>query len=356
MRGAAMKVVQLISMDTGELLPPELAEIMARLRAEADFMPPKQLKQVLNDELSPNWLSRFAQFDVRPIAAASIGQVHKARLKDGREVAIKVQYPGIAKSIDSDVSNVGRLIKLSGLMPPGLELEPFLAEARAQLHEEADYVKEAAHLRTFHSLLNDDPRFALPAYIPELSSPRVLAMDFIASDDIETVESAPQKVRDRVALEMIELTLKEMFSFRVMQTDPNFANYRFQSDTGRIVLLDFGATRALPDQIVSDYSELFRAALFDADDAELIKPAIALGLLTEDLDDKYVQRSWPCCVWCLPKPHAPHSSTLPRPTSSRSYSRWATSWQRTAWFCRPRRWMCSISSANLRACSCWPRG
>ena len=135
MRGAAMKVGQLISMDSGEFLPPELADIMARLRAEADFMPPRQLKQVLNAELSENWLSNFAHFDVRPIAAASIGQVHKARLKDGREVAIKVQYPGIARSIDSDVSNVGRLMKLSGLVPPGLELDPFLDEARKQLHE-----------------------------------------------------------------------------------------------------------------------------------------------------------------------------------------------------------------------------
>ncbi|MEM9426264.1 MAG: AarF/ABC1/UbiB kinase family protein [Pseudomonadota bacterium] len=287
MRGAAMKVGQLISMDAGELLPPELAEIMARLRAEADFMPPKQLKQMLNEELSPDWLSRFAQFDVRPIAAASIGQVHKARLKDGREVAIKVQYPGIARSIDSDVSNVGRLIKLSGMMPPGLELEPFLDEARKQLHEEADYVKEAAHLTTFHDLLADDPRFALPAYIPELSSPRVLAMDYLASDTIETVEQASQKVRDRVAHELIELTLKELFSFRCMQTDPNFANYRYQPETGRIVLLDFGATRILPDQIVNQYRDLFQTALGGGADSDLERPAIALGLLTEDLDDKY---------------------------------------------------------------------
>ncbi len=287
MRGAAMKVGQLISMDAGEFLPPELAEIMARLRAEADFMPPAQLKQVLNAELSEGWLGRFAQFDVRPIAAASIGQVHKARLKDGREVAIKVQYPGIARSIDSDVSNVGRLIKISGLMPAGLELGPFLDEARKQLHEEADYEKEATHLCAFHDLMADDPRFALPAFLPELSSPRVLAMDFLASDRIEAVEQASQDTRDRIASELIELTLKELFSFKYMQTDPNFANYRFQPETGRVVLLDFGATRALPEKIVGLYRDLFRAGLSGGPDAALEPAAVALGLLTEDLGDPY---------------------------------------------------------------------
>ncbi|MEM6385348.1 MAG: AarF/ABC1/UbiB kinase family protein [Pseudomonadota bacterium] len=287
MRGAAMKVGQLMSMDAGELLPPELAEIMARLRAEADFMPPKQLKQVLNDELSPNWLGRFAQFDVRPIAAASIGQVHKARLKDGRQVAIKVQYPGIARSIDSDVSNVGRLIKMSGLMPPGLALEPFLDEAKAQLHEEADYVKEAAHLTTFHELLGNDEKYVLPALLTELSSPRVLAMDFIGSVPIETVESESQEVRDRVAHELIDLTLRELFAFGWMQTDPNFANYRYQADTGRIVLLDFGATRSVPTEIVSAYHELFSAGIGIADDATLEPPALALGLLSEGIEDRH---------------------------------------------------------------------
>lgn len=287
MRGAAMKVGQLISMDAGEFLPPELAEIMARLRAEADFMPPKQLKQVLNEELDPNWLSRFAQFDVRPIAAASIGQVHKARLKDGRVIALKVQYPGIAKSIDSDVSNVGRLIKLSGLMPPGLDMEPFLEEAKAQLHEEADYVKEAEHLNTFHSLLGDDARFVLPTYHADLSSPRVLAMDFIDSRGIEMVESEPQDVRDRVAHELIELTLKELFAFKWMQTDPNFANYRFQSETGRVVLLDFGATRTIPEPIVAAYRALFRAGLEGAGADMLEPPAHALGLLSSGIEDRH---------------------------------------------------------------------
>ena len=287
MRGAAMKVGQLISMDAGELFPPELAQIMARLRAEADFMPPKQLKQVLNAELSESWLSRFAHFDVRPIAAASIGQVHQARLKDGREVAIKVQYPGIARSIDSDVANVGRLIKLSGMVPSSMDLDPFLEEARTQLHEEADYVKEAAHLNRFHRLLAGDDRFVLPAFISELSSPRVLAMDYVDGGSIEILETEPQETRDRVAADLIELTLKELFSFNWMQTDPNFANYRYQPKSGRTVLLDFGATRAIPENIVGAYLTLFRAGLADAPETKLEPAARALGLLSPEIEARH---------------------------------------------------------------------
>jgi predicted unusual protein kinase regulating ubiquinone biosynthesis (AarF/ABC1/UbiB family) len=129
MRGAAMKVGQLMSMDTGEMLPPELAQIMARLRSDAHFMPPAQLKSVLNAEWPAGWLGRFEKFDVRPIAAASIGQVHRGRLRDGREMAIKVQYPGVARSIDSDVSNVGALIRMSGLVPSGVR---YLAVSRCR--------------------------------------------------------------------------------------------------------------------------------------------------------------------------------------------------------------------------------
>jgi predicted unusual protein kinase regulating ubiquinone biosynthesis (AarF/ABC1/UbiB family) len=123
MRGAAMKVGQLISMEGGDVLPPEWASILARLRDQADFMPPQQLKKVLTQEWGADFLKQFKRFDVHPIAAASIGQVHKAETRDGRHLAVKVQYPGVARSINSDVDNVYGLIKMSGLSPKGLNLD-----------------------------------------------------------------------------------------------------------------------------------------------------------------------------------------------------------------------------------------
>ncbi|NCU21091.1 AarF/ABC1/UbiB kinase family protein, partial [Candidatus Falkowbacteria bacterium] len=117
LRGAAMKVGQLISMDAGDILPPELAEIMARLRADAYYMPRGQLRRVLRDNWGETWRDHFETFLLQPIAAASIGQVHRARTVDGRELAIKVQYPGVRRSIDSDVNNVATLMRYSGALP-----------------------------------------------------------------------------------------------------------------------------------------------------------------------------------------------------------------------------------------------
>lgn len=261
MRGAAMKLGQLMSMDTGDMLPPELADILARLRADADFMPPKQLREVLNAEWGPDWLKQFAQFDVRPIAAASIGQVHRARLKSGQDLAIKVQYPGIARSIDSDVANLGRLIRLSGLLPKGFEIAPYLDEARAQLHDEADYALESKHLQHFHDLLAGDGAFVLPTLHAPLTTPRVLAMSYVEAQPIEALAEAPQSARDQAMARLVALMLRELFEFNVMQTDPNFANYRYISDTGQIVLLDFGATRLLPDWLAPQCRDLIQAGL-----------------------------------------------------------------------------------------------
>ncbi|MDX8351826.1 AarF/ABC1/UbiB kinase family protein [Cognatiyoonia sp. IB215182] len=283
MRGAAMKVGQLISMDTGEMLPPELAEIMARLRADAHFMPPAQLKQVLNAAWPKGWLGQFAKFDVRPIAAASIGQVHRARLKDGRDVAIKVQYPGIAQSIDSDVANVGTLIRMSGLLPKGFDLAPYMAEARQQLHEETDYELEGSHLTRFDALLRDDPRFRLPALIAEWTTPQVMVMGFINSVPIEDAVDLPQGHRDRIARDLIDLMLQELFIFGWMQTDPNFANYRYDPATDKIVLLDFGATRQISPAIAKQYRRLIAAGIADDADA-LLATAMEIGFFTAETD------------------------------------------------------------------------
>jgi len=128
MRGAAMKIGQMISMDSGDFLPREFADILARLRADAQHMPGRQLQQVLSEEWGKGWINRFEAFQVRPIAAASIGQVQRAELPGGEMLAIKVQYPGVRESIDSDVNNVSALLRLSGLVPSDLDVKPIISK------------------------------------------------------------------------------------------------------------------------------------------------------------------------------------------------------------------------------------
>ena len=281
MRGAAMKVGQLISMDAGEMLPPELAAIMARLRADADYMPPRQLRDVLTRAWGRDWHRRFTRFDVRPIAAASIGQVHRALTRDGADLAIKVQYPGVAQSIDSDVTNVGALIRLSGLLPRGFDLAPLLAEAKAQLRDEADYARERDQLAAFRALLRDDPDFVLPAPVDDLTTGSILAMTFVEGVAVETLEDAPQPTRDRVVTRLMDLMFREMFDFGLMQSDPNFANYRYDPGSGRIVLLDFGATRPVPADAAEGYRALFGAGVM-GDAGALHAAALRLGFFAPD--------------------------------------------------------------------------
>jgi len=261
MRGAAMKLGQMLSMDSGVVLPPELAAIMATLRDGARPMPPGQLRDVLDAEWGKGWLRRFERFDVRPFAAASIGQVHRARTRDGRDLAIKVQYPGVRASIDSDIDNVAALLRLPGLVPRDLDLAPMLREARVQLHREADYRAEARNLSAFRDLLDGSGDFRLPALHADLSTPQVLAMSHVESRPIEALEDAPQALRDAVAGRLIALVLRELFAFRLMQTDPNLANYRFDAVSGHIVLLDFGAVMAIEPKLAEDFRCLLDAAL-----------------------------------------------------------------------------------------------
>ena len=275
MRGAAMKLGQMLSMDTGLVLPPEMTAIMAALREEALHMPPKQLQGVLNAEWGEGWHKRFARFDVRPFAAASIGQVHRAQTRDGRDLAIKVQYPGVRASIDSDIDNVATLLRLPGLVPRETDPTPILREAKRQLHREADYLSEARNLAAFRDLLDGSDAFRLPELHADLSTPQVLAMSYVESRPIDALTQAPQALRDHVAARLIDLVLRELFTFRLMQTDPNLANYRFDPVSGRIVLLDFGAVMAVEPGHAEDFRRLLNAAL-DAE-AEAIRSAM-LGI------------------------------------------------------------------------------
>jgi predicted unusual protein kinase regulating ubiquinone biosynthesis (AarF/ABC1/UbiB family) len=261
MRGAALKLGQMLSMDPGVVLPAEMASILASLQADARHMAPHQLSRVLDAEWGEGWRSRFARFDEVPFAAASIGQVHRAQSLDGRDLAIKVQYPGVRDSIDSDIDNIASLFRLPGLMPPGMDLAPLLTEAKRQLHDEADYEREAAWLVRFGALLSGSADFLVPAHVPEFSTPRVLAMSFVESVPLDALAQEPQETRDRVAERLIVLVMRELFAFRTMQTDPNLANYRFEPQSGRIVLLDFGAVRAFDVALSEDFRALLSAGL-----------------------------------------------------------------------------------------------
>ena len=261
LRGAALKLGQMLSMDTGLVLPDELTAILGRMRDDARHMPPKQLQSVLNAEWGTGWYGRFARFDVRPFAAASIGQVHRAVTRDGQDLAIKVQYPGVRASIDSDVDNVAALMRLPGLLPRGMDISPLLAEAKRQLHAEADYLAEAQHLARFGALLQGSDIFVLPALHSQLCTPQVLAMTYVDGDPLDSLADAPQAVRDRVAQALIDLVLRELFMFGAMQTDPNLANYRYDPATGRIVLLDFGAVQPVAPDLAADFRALARVAL-----------------------------------------------------------------------------------------------
>jgi len=281
MRGAAMKVGQLMSMDTGDLLPPEIAAVFARLRDEAHYMPPKQLRQVLNTEWGNDWLGQFKRFDVRPVAAASIGQVHRAQTRDGRDLAIKVQYPGVRRSIESDVKNVATLIRMSGAVPKTLDLAPLMDEAARQLRDEADYGREGRYLARFGTLLADQPGVRVPALQGDLSTQSVLAMEFLPGVAVESLEDAAQEVRDAVVERLVRLSLRELFEFRLMQTDPNFANYRYDPETGELILLDFGAAREIPAALSAAYGALLCAGL-EGDRGAVRDAAIEIGVFGAD--------------------------------------------------------------------------
>ena len=280
MRGAAMKVGQLLSMDSGQILPPELSEILARLRQNAHQMPSTQVDTALQKAWGADWRDRFERFDFSPIAAASIGQVHSALLSDGRRLAVKIQYPGIRRSIDSDVDNVASLLRLFNLIPEALDFQPVLQEAKRQLHAEADYFKEALALEQFSRHVMEDQRFAVPEVVESLTTSEVLAMTFMDGHPIERLANKPPAQRNSAAAAILELALREVFEWGCVQTDPNFANYQYQPDTGRIQLLDFGATREYSTQQRAALKALLRACV-DGEHAHIESAAATVGYLDE---------------------------------------------------------------------------
>ncbi len=281
LRGAAMKAGQLVSMDYGAVLPPELAAPLARLQESGPPMPPRQLRRALDRAWGPGWMAKFERFETRPAASASIGQVHRAQLRGGPALAVKVQFEGVRDSIDVDLDTLAFMVRRSGLLPKGADIDPFLDGVRARLHREADYVSEAESLTAYARALGDDRDFIMPGVVEALSGETVLVMDWVEGGPLSTLDGADQAVRNRAAAALIRLTVREVFAFGLIQSDPNPANFRFRED-GRIALLDFGATETVTPERAAGLRAVLRAGLA-GDDAALGEALLQAGAISDAL-------------------------------------------------------------------------
>ncbi|KAM0324216.1 hypothetical protein ACHAQA_008410 [Verticillium albo-atrum] len=262
MRGAALKLGQMMSFQDSKMLPAPLQEVLQRVQDRADYMPAWQRDKVLVANLGPQWRDLFEEFEEKPIAAASIGQVHRAILKEGRRrVAVKIQFPGVADSINSDLDNLSILLTATKLLPKGLYLNKTIDNARLELGWECDYEREAACAIRYKKLLEEDHEtFLVPSVYLEASGKQVLTMDFMDGIGVTRVKSFTQDQRDWIGTQILQLCLREITEFRFMQTDPNWTNFLYNAETNRLELLDFGASREFPDEFVAQYVQLLAAA------------------------------------------------------------------------------------------------
>ena len=263
------------------MLPGPINEVLQRVQDSADFMPPSQRDKVLVNNLGSDWRDLFSSFDEKPMAAASIGQVHKGTLAStGQEVAIKIQYPGVASSIDSDLSNLSILLTASRLLPKGLYLDKTIANARNELAWECDYVREAEMGTRFRSLLADESStFRVPAVMQEASGPQVLTAEFCSGIGVTKAQHFTQDQKDWIGANILRLCLREITEFKFMQTDPNWTNFLFNSATKKLELLDFGASRDYPDKFIMPYTKTLLAAS-RLDRVAIRDLSIQLGYLT----------------------------------------------------------------------------
>eukprot|EP01134_Creolimax_fragrantissima_P007943 CFRG7943T1 len=280
MRGAALKLGQVLSIQDNVMVPEEIQSIFNRVRLSADYMPARQMKNVLQTEFGSEWQNLFSDFDDTPMAAASIGQVHRATTVDGQELAVKIQYPGIANSIDSDMSLLMRVLKMTNALPEGMFLETSIKCSRDELVEECQYLKEAQHMERFRNLLKgEENAFHIPDVFHDLTTNRVLAMERVYGVPLEKAEGFSQDVRNRISYNIMRLCLKELFEWKYMQTDPNWANFLYDQKADRLNLLDFGAAREYESKFIDDYLRVIKAAV-DGDKGAIAESSKNLGFLT----------------------------------------------------------------------------
>ncbi len=286
LKGAAMKAGQLLSLDAADYFPPEAVEVLSRLQGKAEPIDWSIVREVLVEDLGEEKIKDFKGLSIVPAASASIGQVHRARLMvDGveRDVAIKIQYPGIADSIDSDLK-ILKTLASSLLTVTGrrIDLDETFDELALVLHQEANYELERKHMEEYRALMNNVPGFVVPQAIASHSSRRVLTMTWEEGITLQDwlATNPPLAQRNEIGRKLLDLYCREFFEWGFVQTDPNYGNFLIRPKSLELVVLDFGATLRYSEEFREGYVNLLRQ-IGSKDPQAIVEASLKFGLISE---------------------------------------------------------------------------
>ncbi len=290
LKGASMKLGQLLSLDLGEYLPAEVIKVLESLHQNSTFLPFDKIEAILKEELKSKFTD-LKELSIEPLAAASIGQVHSAKLH-GKDVVIKVQYPGVAESIPSDLKLLELLVKnLSLLHGKSLDLNPFFKEIEEVLKKETDYELEVRMLQRYRQAFSES-NYIVPEVYPDHSTTKVITMERIFGKSFnDWLSGSFLGDRQKMAHQLMNLYLEEFFKYGLVQTDPNPGNFLVTSQN-KMALLDFGAVKEYDDSFKQGYRNLLMAS-FARDEKKILEESIALGFIdereTQEVKDLYVR-------------------------------------------------------------------
>lgn len=265
-KGPLMKVAQMVS-TVPDFLPPEYADELSQLQAQAPAMGWPFVRRRMRAELGADWQSKFAEFGKEAAHAASLGQVHRATLHDGREVACKLQYPDMASAVESDVGQLKMMLGMFKRLDGSVDPSEVVEEITDRLREELDYAREAKHMALYQHLLRDADYVQVPDLVPELCTDRLLTMSWVSGDRLDDYESAPQEVRNTIARNLFWTWWRPFTGAAVIHGDPHLGNYQVTQDGQGLNLLDFGCIRIFPPNFVAGVVDLYRGLLADDFDA-----------------------------------------------------------------------------------------
>ena len=294
LRGAFMKLIQMLSMRS-DLLPPEVVNILSVVQSSVPPMDYDLIREQVKKELGTFPEEIFQSFEQEAFAAASLGQVHRATLKNGADVVVKIQYPGVDATVEQDLKNMHALLNVltritRDILRQRFEVDELYQEMEERLQEELDYVHEAKNINRFRRLFADDDEVLIPRVYPKFSSRRVLTMEYIDGYKIQDIlkPGVDPELKDWVAIKYFQITWRQIFDFGVLHTDPQPGNY-LVSYHPKLAMLDFGSVRIFPKKIRQAYLALARA-IVERDEATMARCFVSLGYLDQRDEPKPLVR------------------------------------------------------------------